>query len=172
RRLGSFRPKASDKVAVLRIKHDLRIEEVGFREKDFFGEDVSGKEPGGLGHEKQRVSLRRVSSLSSFNGAMHSTEGTPPQNPGSRDHPRCTPCNKYRPDKPSACKSGVECKFCHDEHERPKKRGKRGKEAQRRFHNRCPSRAASRKSAGAHQIRRTLRPAASAGDVGGEPDGE
>ncbi|CAJ1416277.1 unnamed protein product, partial [Effrenium voratum] len=44
RRLGSFRPKASDKVAVLRIKHDLRIEEVGFREKDFFGEDVSGKE--------------------------------------------------------------------------------------------------------------------------------
>ena len=59
------------------------------------------------GHEKQRVSLRRVSSLSSFNGAMHSTEGTPPQSLGLEHLFVSRWRNSYKTQKDFLVKPGV-----------------------------------------------------------------
>ncbi|CAJ1443382.1 unnamed protein product [Effrenium voratum] len=50
------------------------------------------------------------------------------RNPGSlRHNTGCKPCNKFKPERPESCKKGDTCTFCHEEHERPKHKGHRGR---------------------------------------------
>jgi len=54
-------------------------------------------------------------------------------NSGSRNHPiNCKPCNKFFPGRENSCKHGVDCEYCHMDHDRPKHRGQRGRHALQR----------------------------------------
>lgn len=54
-------------------------------------------------------------------------------NRGSRNHPHnCKPCNKIFPGRENSCKHGVDCEYCHMDHDRPKHRSQRGRHALQR----------------------------------------